>query len=730
MLLVGDAGVGKSSLTVELCKRWDEIETLRSYCLVLLLRGQEKRVQEAKTLGDLLSYHNNSIQPEVSRELIENEGDGLLLIIDAIDLVPASCFQHSSTLMHILQGSYLPKATLLLTCRTPAMKIVLSLCKRKVNRCVELSGFTLDEIEQHAESSLGFDSVLLSDFHNYLSSNPSIRSIMHIPLHTAVLVESFKEAKLLKREPPKTLTELYEQLAHQLLKYHLLLQGGMDTFASPYNFEHLPQKVYQQLCTLAKLAFTTLVNKENNVCKFPKGFYHLGFMVAVPELYKRKNAPLLYSFLHPHLQEYLASFHVTNLSIEEQRDFYTNHFSSSHLQGLWRFIAGMTHLKGALWDEELVKLSKEGLLSPSRLQCLFEAHKHVSCDHIFRKKKEVTFPQAQYGEDTTALECYQLACCIAQSTCNLKLRLRLDTKMLQHFLLGLRSSAYSATKVETLFLRPPITEHTIATLRELPPLLLTGLDLSHCNLNSSTVHQLATVIPHLISLTHLDIRGNPIGEGGMVNLFHSLTSLCSLKALNVINTGFGCMDINALAPLFSNWSALKKLCIGDENVHSECIPVLLHTTLTNSQLEHLQLWLVDLQPHMNMLANLLCAKHSSITRLEFHGCKIGEDGCQLLAHSLCANTSLRNLVLSMFDVPTTNQLGPQGATALANMLRVNRMLENLEISFDRSLEHNGALSLVSALKDNKTLKLLKLPQQHFSQTEMNVIDKRVLWSSP
>ena len=87
-------------------------------------------------------------------------------------------------------------------------------------------------------------------------------------------------------------------------------------------------------------------------------------------------------------------------------------------------------------------------------------------------------------------------------------------------------------------------------------------------------------------------------------------------------------------------------------------------------------------------------------------------------------------MLSKFDIPLSHQLGRGGAEALADMILSNNTLEKLEILFDRSLSRSGADSLIAALKLNRTLKSLKLPQQHFTQSEIVAMDMRVKWSSP
>ena len=728
VLLEGDWGVGKTCLAIELCKRWEEIASLRCYSLVVLLRAEEKGVQDAKTLTDIFIHHNSTLQHDVAREVTANSGESLLLIIDSADRL-LTVTNENSILLKILKGSLLPKCTVLLLCWKSFANDVMGLCGRPVDRRVELIGFTEEEIEQHAEAYLGYNSELLSEFHDYLSATPAVMSTMHVPFHTAIAVEAFKQAKLNSISPPSTLTEMYTILSSHLLQQHMLLQGLTEVGFKYDKFEHLPPKTYSQLCNIAKLSYTHLSFGDMLHCKLPKGCYHMGFMVGLPELYvSRRRSSMLYSYLHLYMQEYLAAFHISRLQSSEQLEVFHKHVMSPSFNGVWRFLSGMTQLKAPLCREVLAEVVKDGTLSPTVLQCLYEAHKHVPCEQLLQTSN-LTFPQAQYGEEVTPLDCYRLGCCLAHSSCNVCLQLRLNSTMLHHLLIGLQSSDSMTSSVHTLFLRPPITQDILTLLHDFPHQFLRGLDLSHCELNRETVDHLATIIPRFLSLQRLDIRGNPIGAGGLVKLLHSLTSL-NLETLNIINVGLGCSDITALSPLLSEDSCLHHLSVGDEGLPDDCLNTLIQTTLTSHSLHSLHLWLLNLKPCVSLLSLLLASEKCHLNEFELHGCKFGEECCQLLSKGLTSNTSLTSLILSMFDVPSSHQLGRGGAEALADMIKLNATLENLQILFDRSLCRSGAEALVSSLKTNKTLKILKLPQQHFTQSEMVAMDKRIKWSSP
>ena len=729
VVIEGEWGVGKSSLAVELCRRWEELAALRSYSLVVLLRAEERVVQEAKAVVDIFVHHNASLQHDVAREVTANDGKGLLLVIDSADRL-LSLTNENSVLLEILRGSLLTKCTVMLLCWKSLTDDVIALCDRPIDRRVELIGFTDDEIEQHAEACLGYDSEVLREFHHYLSVNPVVRSTMHVPFHTAIVVEAYKQAKLCGTAPPMTMTDMYTTLSQHLLQQHLLLQGSAEEGFKVDKFEDLPSKVYNQLCSLAKLAFIHLSCDELLHCKLPKGCYHMGFLVGLPELYaSRRRTAMFHSFLHVNLQEYLAAFHISRLPSSEQLDVFHKHFLLPSFSGVWRYLSGMTQLKAPVCKEVLGEVVHDGMLSPAVLQCLYEAHRYVPYEQLLQTSS-LKFPHTQYGEEVTPLDCYRLGCCLAHSSCNVCLQLRLNADMLRHLMLGLRSSNTRTGSIQTLFLRPPITQPLLAILDEIPHQFLSGLDLSHCELDREMADHLATVVPKLKSLRCLDIRGNPIGSGGLAKLLHSLRPLDSLDTLNLINVGLGCSDISALSPLLSENCSLRHLSVGDEGLPDDCASSLIQTTLSCCSLHSLHLWLLDLQPHMTAMTRLLSSNECQLSKLELHGCKIGEDGCKALSKGLSTNSHLTSLILSMFDVPLSGQLGRSGAEALADMILTNSKLENLEILFDRSISRPGVEALVAALKLNRTMKLLKLPQQHFTPSEIFAMDTRVKWSSP
>ena len=51
VLVEGAPGIGKSTLAWEVCHKWEELESVKKYELVVLVRLREKKAQEAHCLG-------------------------------------------------------------------------------------------------------------------------------------------------------------------------------------------------------------------------------------------------------------------------------------------------------------------------------------------------------------------------------------------------------------------------------------------------------------------------------------------------------------------------------------------------------------------------------------------------------------------------------------------------------------------------------------------------------
>ena len=324
ILVEGPPGIGKSTFAWEVCRRWDEIESLRDYHTVMLLKLREKWVLNATSLSDLFRC---PYQPEFSNSIAEVlfqlQGEKLLLVLDGFDEVSHS-FHENSVIKSILCRQLLPKCTIILTTRPVAKYKLRSICQPRVDKHVEIIGFTEEERVRYITEVFSKEPELQANFLKYMFLVPHIKSMMYIPLNCAIIAQVYYESQSSHHLAiPRTRTQLYKVLTHSLLVRHMKMKESNCEHLSMLP-EGLDEEHMRHFITLAKFAFDTYHKGESRKVTFfkediPEGLVHFGFMNESTEMYAGKGMERTFSFLHLSLQEYLAAWHLADsYSIEFQ----------------------------------------------------------------------------------------------------------------------------------------------------------------------------------------------------------------------------------------------------------------------------------------------------------------------------------------------------------------------------------------------------------------------------
>ena len=722
LLIEGAPGIGKSTFAWEVCQKWGQHQLFNEYSLVVLLKFRDIRTHKAKSVSDLFYYPLPELQSDIIHDIVLSGGHGLLLILEGFDEAPASKRAMDSIFVRLFRGQELPKATVILTTRPSASAELRQFCSSTNSRRIEIVGFGEKEIDEYIQCAFS-DEQSQSDFKEYLSLYPHIHSMMYVPLNSAIVTHVYESCKSSGVVVPKTMTQLYSSLIRTLLLRYLKdKEEYKDTCITINSFKDLPPPVYDQFCEICKIAYTGIMSAEIELIfqDLPIEFDPLGLMQTCPELYVDRGAFVSYNFLHLTVQEYLAAYHISQQSRDEQVAFMRD-IKSEKLKVVVRFLAGLTELGRDLWDvvrgfasEDKCNigakfLSKENFLRLEILHLLFES-------------QDPSAITSTLGSDCVCFNCdsklqpfdwYVLGYCITHSSCNWKLEF--GSYELESFLRALNlhqdQCQFSPTgRIKEMWLvkHGPAAVHLLVD--NMPQLLVfhnlthLGLGLISCNLTSETCNLLSKHTDLLQHLKYLNLSNNRhIGRGGAVNLITSLTKFSTIRELNLCDTGIGFEDCKALSELLATSKHLKVLDIMFCNIQSSDSVHLAKALEENTTTQLQTLWL-DCSPIGSegavAFANML-ATNKSLTKLNMTSCSIQGEGAVCLAKAMEKNSSVTEFNISC------NPIGSEGAVAFADMLATNKSLAELNMG-GCTIQGEGAVAFASMLKKNQCLKTLYL----------------------
>ena len=321
VLVEGPAGIGKSTLCWQLCRKWDALKSLRDYKIVLLLQLREKRIQKISSLKKVFYHEDRRLCKGVVDEVRRCEGEGVLLILDGFDEIPLSAARdRESLIIRLCNGKCLPKATRLITGR-PSARYIWNLFPCRP-RGIKIVGFADEAKMQFTEIVAKQEPKVFSNFKSFFLSNPAINSLMSVPVNCAIIAQLYKDIGRSRKLVIATMTELYTTLVLVLIRRHMIELGKWDEFSRvPDSFNDLPQEVVTALKRVSELAYRGLQQGFAVSLSFTDSDIgdigdHLGLLTETREMYVCGGRRTSYSFLHLSIQEFLAAWHIACSSID------------------------------------------------------------------------------------------------------------------------------------------------------------------------------------------------------------------------------------------------------------------------------------------------------------------------------------------------------------------------------------------------------------------------------
>ena len=702
ILVEGAPGIGKSTFSWKVCRKWAKREILTEYGLVVLLRLRDKRVQEIKCVADIFYHSDRELQNSVAKEIQHHHGKSVLLLFEGYDELPRNLQTQQSIFLDILHKCFLPHATILITSRPSATEILHWKFRRQISQHIEILGFTKDDIISYVQDAIE-DEQVCTDFLQYLKCYPYIRGMMYVPLNAVIVTEVYKSSRQSPEEfIPTTMTELYTALTRSLLLRYLLSHSeyGQQKWTLK-KFSDLPMKLYEQFNRICEIALKGMIEDKFVHKDLTHDFNTLDLMQSVPELYVEQGASISYNFFHLTLQEFLAAVSISQQPIKKQIDFIKEYDyqdddaeDSDYLEDLETTIDGMKTggISSTLNASDTTSLDLPILPLPEPHQ-----HQHLipivpSHSHLMQSPLHLPTPHGMPDHPHLPFH---------QATLHTELELDDTADSGARFQNVLRFVA-GLTKYENV---PPDSLTPVVLERDEEHVAIISLNSLHWLFEARCINIYCDLVGNVTSLRYNSSRTSMAPFDCFV-LGYALSHITFTGHWEIdmsrCHVDDECVEMLAGGANFMSSTGLKsvritKLVLSENSITDRGATTLAEMLKENRTLQHMNVSNNSIGVGgVTALAEML-KENRTLQHMNVSSNSIGDGGATALVEMLKENRTLQQLDVS------NNSIGDGGATALAEMLKENRTLQQLYIS-DNSIGDGGATALAEILKVNGTLK--------------------------
>ena len=544
VLLEGISGIGKSTLAYEMCKRWANGTALQEYSLVILLSLREDDVQHKWSpdkLEDLLigTYLNKQTwKLQVVQDITDNDGEGLLIILEGFDELPEEKQQELDILKR-MKRDY-SEATVMITTRSSSAHLLSK--PIQFVKHFEIHGFNVHNQNRYIEIFLKDDKALIESFKKYIDRYPVISRCLRIPLNLAIVLEIFcRPISTSHSQLPETMTELYESLIKMVIYREKESQAPAGTQIQFSNLKKLPEGTQEAFNNLCALAYEGIIlNRQQQVFYKPEKFETLGLMRRESKVLDGGDT-FAYSFLHITIQEFLAAYYIHHFLPKEIQSHFDKYNNVYKLFVTMRFLTGLTKLQDGRLS---ITIPDERISSMSIFHQLMEAKNDALVSRILNKRGTITV--ARVSSYLTEQDFYILGKCIGLSSCTWKLGFTLRTLKDKH--IKMLVAGFEAVK-RPIVKDAPRLEHVVFSLNKigsggiisfinLPPFVLKTISELYLRATSIDKDCLQHCIPkfdHFIKLETFLFHDNNFKEGEQQPLINALSKLKYLKKVSFSN---------------------------------------------------------------------------------------------------------------------------------------------------------------------------------------------------
>ena len=545
VLIEGIPGIGKSTLAYEMCKRWADGSALQEYTLILLLRLRDDIIQRnwsQDKLPELIGIYLNmqSWKSEVVQTIIDNDGEGLLVILEGFDELPEDKPSNFDVLKVMMRD--MSDATIIVTTRTSTTHELSK--KIRFKKHIEIQGFNEDNRNCYIKTFFKDDKKQES-FKQYIDRYPVISGCLYIPLNLVILLEIFLSHKFFKL--PKTMTELYELLIKMLIYREMENEAPTGTLTQIPNLSEIPgpgiQEAFDNLCKLAYDGIVTKKGQQQLVFYEREKYKTLGLMRREVKVLPNEGGDMYaYSFLHLTIQEFLAAYFIYGLTSGQIQSHFDKYNSNYKMSVTMRFLVGLTKLEG---QDLTLTIPAKKMSSLNTFHQLMEVKNDLLVSQILNQQKEITV--ARVSSVMTEHDFYVLGRCMGLSFSTWRFGFTLRALTDKHMKMWV--SGFESAKEVMEISSHPYVKHIglslnqlgndgVSSVLSLPPLILGTifeLNLRATSINKECLPHCIPKIKHFSSLVTFLFHDNGFKEDEQQPLIDNLCRLKNLKKVSFSN---------------------------------------------------------------------------------------------------------------------------------------------------------------------------------------------------
>ena len=586
------AGCGKTGTCHHAAMLHSEGQLWPFFEALLLWRLREPAVQSATSLVQLLAVllpdvPESKLQ-EFADDILERKGRGILAVLDGVDEFVEL---NNSYVCRLLNGDVLTEACLLATSRPcAAAKKFFNSASSVFDANVELLGFSEKQVDLFIDESL--DAELAPKLKELLDRNPSLASLMSVPLLAVLVCQVFESAPDMSLS---TRTRLYSALMLLVLRHAVdenriaVLDVEKEFLKAAKDACQLPVGMARKLLSdHAKIAW--LAHKQDKAI-FDTGFIRnaAGWESLKPLAVGLLNSYYLtgddltevrqYSFQHLTFQEFLAAFFLAEtISNDDVRESWWRSFllrqptflertlkdlcKDTHSYIVLQFLAGLlkkehysvffSHLNEWLHDPGLRYLNN---VRRERLRVCLHCAQEASGGEINSFPDQLKLPERVVMGSVTATDLTTLSAAVQKSSTIKEIMLTLDVIMLEESDSARVSRVQRQTRNAMTSFTTAVSHHTSLrrvevngpgfSLFEKTSLAnlvrnnkLTRLLLWYCGIGDTEVSELASEMQRT-TLTVLDLSFNKISDAGVYSIADALMHNNTLQVLYLRRNQYG-----------------------------------------------------------------------------------------------------------------------------------------------------------------------------------------------